>query len=74
MKVTLTNDSSNPIKVMQRNPGGEGVSEANSASNEFTETFVQPGESLAVEGWYRAVEMIPGAPTVDPAQYIGGSD
>jgi len=71
MQVTITNNGQYPIKVMQRNPGGEPVNEANSFPTEFTEVFIQPGESLVVEGWYKAVEMIPTEPTVDPAQYAG---
>lgn len=74
MKVTIQNDGTNPIKVMQRNPGGEAVNELNSTPNEFTEVFIQPGESLQVEGWYKAVEMTPTEPFVDPNMYSGAAE
>lgn len=72
MKVTIQNNGANPIKIMQRNPGGEAVNELNSTPSEFTEVFIQPGESLVVEGEYTAAEMTPTAPFVDPNMYSAG--
>jgi hypothetical protein len=71
MKVTITNDGQYPVKVMQRVNFGHPVNEEHSESTEFSEVFIQPGDSLQVEGWYKAVEMDPLVPTVDPAMYSG---
>lgn len=72
MKVTLTNNGVNPIKIMQRNPGGEAVNELNSTPTEFTEVFIQPGESMEIDGWYKAIEMTPTTPYEDPNMYSAG--
>lgn len=74
MQTTIKNDGQYPIKIMQRKDGGTPVNELNSFPDEYTEVFIQPGESLTVQGRFIAIEMEPNnlPHPSDSTMYIGG--
>lgn len=75
MKLKFTNEGANPVKVLKRVPYGHGVDELHSESTEFEESFVQPGESVVLEGDFKLIEMTPTTPGQpgDAAMYVGGA-
>lgn len=62
MKLTITNTGENKVKIITR----EGADRNGGLSGDefqsgLVEQFVEPGQSIQVEGWYSAVEYVPGA-------------
>jgi hypothetical protein len=58
IKVSLKNEGQYKIKVMQRGPE-KGSPESSDYDNGITEVFVEPGDSITVEGKFWMVEYTP---------------
>jgi len=73
MKFTYTNTGTNQVKIDHRIEGQQygqpADGEDGGTNNPFTETFVEPGQSVeisAADGWTRIREMGLGAPASQP--------